>query len=450
MGKKKHDKGGGADKGGKGGKKKNAKGAKSPLAEAQNLQKKAEKQGARGNFNPQALQAYHTAIEAYLAVYRETNATDALVGLAECYFYSAELKFASTAVLDHISKEKEAEEQTVFLCKQSCDCYGKILEQSDVEHREEVLVNLGSSLSVWAEASAYPDSLGIFDQALRQYDSSLAIRPDSDTLLNKGDLLKRMAEEVLDATPPDVGRARVLLDLADKAYRACLAESDSSRGDDLTGLTESWGSLYMVWSQALKGSPQDQDVALQRALAQFNGATELDVTSTKGMNGVGDVFMQRAELSSLFTPQQRYQFCESALTKGYNRALSVNRNEVDAAVGVGEAHFQMGKILREIGDAPNACANFLASAQRYSSVRSNEMLWKEFGSVQERSDFLYNAACALAACAQTSQNQEREGFLREAIQVLEQCMAFGAVTAADVQSDEELLLVAQTIYGGRQ
>ena len=134
------------------------------LKEAQRLEQKAEKNGSRGKYSEQALAGFRQAIEIYLALYNGgagPAAEECLVGLAGCYMGSAECKAGYLSTLTHVTQEGPVKAEARFLAQQCSECYRKLLQRTDLEDREEVLVNLGNALSVWAEnAETGPEVIG--------------------------------------------------------------------------------------------------------------------------------------------------------------------------------------------------------------------------------------------------------------------------------------------------
>merc|ERR1711924_123519 len=133
-------------------------------------------------------------------------------------------------------------------------------------------------------------------------------------------------------------------------------------------------------------------------------------------------------------PAQRLKFLEDALNLGYKRTLSVNRNDLDAVVGVAETQYAMGKMCSAQGDSGNASQMYLASAQRYGSVLSDPKLWNDFGDVHERSNFLYNAAVAMSAVG-------GDAALAEAVQTVKACVSFGVINPQEILSDSDLAAI---------
>ncbi len=115
----------------------------------------------------------------------------------------------------------------------------------------------------------------------------------------------------------------------------------------------------------------------------------------------------------------------------YELATRVDRNNLDAAVGIAEAHLAMGRLRQQMGDAAGAREHFVLSARKYGSIAGDPKLWKDFGSTTERSEFLFNWACACALA----------GSLQEACLALSQCCSFGIVTPAEIQADADLVAI---------
>ena len=109
----------------------------------------------------------------------------------------------------------------------------------------------------------------------------------------------------------------------------------------------------------------------------------------------------------------------------------MDRNNLDAAVGIAEAHLAMGCLYLQMGNAAAAQENYVLSARKYGSIVGDPKLWKDFGSTTERSEFLFNWACACALA----------GNAQEACLALSQCCSFGIVTPAEIQADADLISV---------
>ncbi len=340
-----------------------------PLDEARRLQKKGERETGRGNFSENALRLYQSAIEMYRSVSQDVNESeDALVGLAECYHYSAEIMAGQVVYLKNLGEEQVIKQKVIFLSQQSAEAY-KVLKERGVEPKEEICVNLGTTLATWAENLEYPACLGVYQQALAEYNSGLQIGgANSDTMLNKGDLLQSLAEVFNEAG--DMEKARAAFIEANKTYDAACAVTDSTMGDDFVGLLEHWGASLLSFAGILEGEQQDQ--AIQQSLNKLSLAVQLDRSSTKGMNAIGDVHVLLSERNSTCQAMERINFLEEALKIGYCAALTVDRNNLDAQVGYAETYMEMGKLYRGIGDQAKMGECFVTSARKYIAIVSDQ------------------------------------------------------------------------------
>ena len=234
-----------------------------------------------------------------------------------------------------------------------------------------------------------------------------------------------MAEELADSGA-HVQSRRAFAE-ANSAYEACCSVTDSTKGDDLVGLLESWGANLLGMAQSEGCGPEERRELLGKALGHLTEATAMEVTATRAMNTIGDCHVAMAETVGL-GPQQRLGHLEQAVAAGYQRALAVDRSNLDASVGVAEVHAMSGKAFREAGDVAAASTHFAAAAAGYERIFADQELWREFGGCADRSDFLYNAACACALAGRPS----------EARQALEMCLSFGLVTQEEIVKEEDL------------
>ena len=222
--------------------------------------------------------------------------------------------------------------------------------------------------------------------------------------------------------------------------------TDSEKGDDLVGLLESWAGCLLAFAGAMDpGNFQEREKVVKEALGHLNSAISMEVTATKAMNTVGDCYVFLSENAAVGGPSatpQRVKLLEDALSLGYRRALSVNRNDLDGSVGVAETHFQLAKLYREAGDLSQAHANFSASAQKYTSIAGDQELWMNFGSVHERSDHLYNCACALAQLGD-------QACLAQACQAIQSAMTFGTINPdlSEIKNDPDLHPILPHLVG---
>lgn len=226
------------------------------------------------------------------------------------------------------------------------------------------------------------------------------------------------------------------------AWRRCLLPSlplTGVSGAPLTqGLLHNWGCGLQSRAEALP--PADAAAALaalEAAAGKLRSASEFAPEDAAPLNALGDVLQAAAERCAAAGDAGRARaLYEQAAEHGYMRALRFDRGNADAQVGVGEVSLALCRGAAAAGDAAGAAEH---AARALGAYRAALQKPAELGSVAERMEVAYNAACAAA----------QAGAAEEALGLLRAVVAAGGATAQECCEDADLApLVAAA--GGAQ
>ena len=170
--------------------------------------------------------------------------------------------------------------------------------------------------------------------------------------------------------------------------RAC-SLCDSTAGDDLPGLLTNWGvGLHTI--AELQGDPEGKPL-LQEAIQCFQDAREFHRRDAALFNALGDALALSAEWAE---PDAGLALLGRALREGYEVALQIDSNDMDALIGRAEVALSAGRLLQRIsGRAADAVANFQSAAATYDLALRHAERIRGFNA---RAAVIYNAACACA------------------------------------------------------
>eukprot|EP00803_Ostreobium_quekettii_P003551 evm.model.scf_1101.6 EVM.evm.TU.scf_1101.6 scf_1101:27632-29210(-) len=144
--------------------------------------------------------------------------------------------------------------------------------------------------------------------------------------------------------------------------QACMF-SDSSRGDDLPGLLHDWGVALQTVAEHTEGREARLRL-LDESLSQLKSSIMFGRCDPAPMNAVGDALAAKAELLEGIEASGMWH---RAIEEGYKAAKAINSQNVDALVGLGEAHMALGKGAAAVGDAEVAAEHFCSSVEAYST-----------------------------------------------------------------------------------
>eukprot|EP00878_Enallax_costatus_P032407 GHUV01035613.1.p1 GENE.GHUV01035613.1~~GHUV01035613.1.p1 ORF type:complete len:300 (+),score=126.70 GHUV01035613.1:130-1029(+) len=276
----------------------------------------------------------------------------------------------------------------------------------------------------------------------------LLLCPATQTLSNLGDVLVSQGEALLESGQSAAGQAA--FQSAVEAYQSSCSLSDSSAGDDLPGLLHNWGvGLHTISKHA-------QDIGLQQSLLQqaaekLRASIQFSRADPAPHNALGDVLMDAAELaviacnssnstsaaggsSSVFggsiplaaeVTDQAAGLMKQAVDDGYMAALTINRTNADALVGLAEASTAMAKLANRQGDPVAASQHIHTALGHYTSALARPHL---LGDATERADVRYNAACTAVLA----------GRVDLAEQLLKMVTAAGKLQAQELAADDDL------------
>ena len=381
---------------------------------------------------------------------REAGCLSASLGLAEAHHMRA------VALQEAARQASSAEEEASLRNEGISECRG-------AHSRYEQALSLGagpdaradgaSALTTWAElTSRLEERLQLLDRAKQEYIACLESQAeasgsqangptpetDVDLLMNLGEALLHRAECLHDmrldrgADPRNVdeGDVDAAYDWAFKMYDEACSNADSRRGDDLSGLLFNWGICLLSAGQRA-GSREKAGEFFAQAQAKFEGATQFSAGSYEPVLGLGDTLMAQADLWAAAGDHTRAWTCtQDALKRGFEATLGIDRYNVDATIGVAEAHSALGKIALVPGANPGAAQeHFSQSMQAYQAVLEEPKLRRAIGGFREVADVQYNCACAAA----------QAGHMTAAQQLLAPLFAYKLADRADALQDADLL-----------
>ncbi|KAH8953821.1 hypothetical protein BDL97_08G047000 [Sphagnum fallax] len=282
------------------------------------------------------------------------------------------------------------------LSRQSFEMYERVWAlEGRGELKQEALVNSGNSLCDWASllASISEENGGgiaaaaeRYNEADKRYAEALTSTPeDVELLTNVGDICVQRAE--LTATSVQQSGApsgsqetwaavRALYERGLQAYAAACAHADARVGDDVAGLLQNWGAGLLSLAEVLK-------------------------------------------------------LLEEAVNDGFGAALKINSSNIEALLGLGDAHLAAGKLLHESGNPANAMLHWVQSSDAFLQavkLLSADTEGEYTLSFEEQCDALYNLACAAALAGQQD----------NASKALHQLEQVDAISAKDLSEDSDL------------
>ncbi|GIL83568.1 hypothetical protein Vretimale_10376 [Volvox reticuliferus] len=349
----------------------------------------------------------------------------------------------------------------------------------------------------------YDIALQCYRSAAASYRSAVAREEDVLTLSNLGDVLvqsgtclygvaralrnadpdlaaaaigSQMAAEVA-AAPSEWAAAREVEAQSDfmagmSSYEAACSMCDSSQGDDLPGLLCNWGSAL----RSLAGCLQDPAARLgplEQAASRLDHAASFDRGDPAPLCSLGDVLVAAGEAAEaiasassnaaaaasagvLPAPEGETEATaaaarhwygiaasqlQAALTRGYDAALTLRRDEPEALVGCGEAHLALSRLARRDpaaaaaaggdggggdGDAKDVAIRHATAA--VAALQAAVARPERLGGWRQRCDVRYNLACALALV----------GRAQEAHQLLVALLGCSAVRPSELAHDADL------------
>jgi hypothetical protein len=234
---------------------------------------------------------------------------------------------------------------------------------------------------------------------------------DTDVVINLGDSLRQRCELSSDANH---GAS------ADEAYSKAVALLHGR--DDLNDhphVFHDWGCALYAFGNALRENraPKEGADVLSRAESKLRDAASHDPTDIEAFVALGETLVARAECQS--EQAQRAEELQRAEMEGFKRALTIDRNDVNAITGMAEA--ELAKAREAITGAGEQARLWYSEAMRAEPV--------DVGGWKERAEVMYNLACACSIAG--------VDFDGAAI-ALKSAINCGAATAEEASADEEL------------
>lgn len=323
-----------------------------------------------------------------------------------------------------LSAEAAAQATAVALLRESLEAYSHVrCDGPGTALREDAAANSGHVLAAWAALEPDPAAAGaLLVRACDAYEAAVAVADpgsaaDMDTARAWADCTVRQAELCAVSNPR---HAAALYDRALTAYAAAAAGVGEGAGEDVSGLLHDWGCG--LHSQATHLGGPAATTLLADAAGRLRAAAAAAPGDAAPLNALGDVLQAAGEAQA----GQAAELYRQALEEGYQRALRFSRGDADALVGCAEARLALARLAAASGDGASARALAAESADSYAAALGHTAA---LGTVAERLDVLYNAACACAAA----------GRLEAGRQALQQAMACGGTTEAEALADADLV-----------
>lgn len=234
---------------------------------------------------------------------------------------------------------------------------------------------------------------------------------DVDVLMNLGDVLRQRCELWQN---PEHGEA------ADECYSKAVALLHSRQElDDGSNALHDWGSALYTFGTSLRENQRYKDAirTLSRAEAKLKDVLSRDCGDLDACVAIGEVVIALAECLS--EQGQRTEEVQRAKTEGFQRALAIDRSNVNAVVGMAEA--ELAKAREDSASAADEARQWYLEAMRAEP--------SQVGAWNDRGELAYNYACA---CSLAGTDFDGASV---ALQSAVQC---GAATRSEVQADAEL------------
>ncbi|EFJ30442.1 hypothetical protein SELMODRAFT_440352 [Selaginella moellendorffii] len=307
------------------------------------------------------------------------------------------------------------------------------------ELKAEALTNSGSVLCELAEVLVeLPETQGgglgvamkLCSDAYERYSAALSASPDDlDVHANMADCCIRQAE--LLAQGPSSweswDRAKLLYDRALEVYEYVCSVADTKKGDDLSTLLENWAACLVSKAEHVP----DYLEALELygiACEKLCAATKLSPTRIALFTALGDSYIAEFERLPEEPPffEKRYSTMLSAV-ESFTTALRINSSNIDALLGIAEAHRLASRSSRLLGNSRGSHDHSDQSTTYH--MRCIELLKSGEHDIDfsRQCDVLYNLACVAVQCG-------REQDATAALKLLGQAEA---VTAAELVDDPD-------------
>ncbi|GAQ87174.1 Hypothetical protein KFL_003360060 [Klebsormidium nitens] len=398
------------------------------LAEASRLKQAAERKTAgreAAALFEQSADKYRASLQLDVTV---SQRLDALNDLGEAYLeWSASLLAhlrSGPASFDSGSEERgtAVHMAVASLCNESNSAYEAIISEAgtapdaqasaNTSERAsawlEATVNSGNALAEWADALAeIPKENGggaqrastLLERAEGRYSAALELQKDDiETLTNFGDCLVRHAEMLCgpfphSSRPAEWDQAGPLFERAMQAYAAGCSVADVRLGDDLAGLLLNWGAG--LFSAAQRCPETTAALALfAQAEEKLRHGADFSRTDVAPRVTLGDTLSGHGERAHAGGHvAEAYSLLTCAVDEGYGAALRIDRNNVDAKLGVADVFLLAGKLKHKDGDAQASHENFERSTAAYREALGGQPAGLGFA---EWCDAMYNYACAAA------------------------------------------------------
>lgn len=395
------------------------------LSNAEKLQQRAER--ARGDA---ALPAYEKAALAFQAALNETSTSnvdgviEANFGAGECLQCYADTLTSTCQSLSDDQLTQQIEDETrgkaAEIYNKSIDHYRHVVTPDGNGIRVDAALNCGNVLCSLAEiTTGGQEQFQVLEQAELAYKQALSLEEDALTWNNLADAQVQRAESLCSLTKTEEATALFLE--AMNAYGRSCQLSSSELGDDLPSLLLSWGSGLLT---AAEHCQQHAAAFLKEAQQRLNESISFNRGDPAPYNALGDVLIAESErLLKTGDIQGALQAAGNAIAAGYEGALRIDAQNVDAIIGSAEAETSQAKAFIAANDTEQAVSCYARAAERYGRVIQDLKGWRE-----ERSNARYNCACVLVGCGK---KEEAVGILRELVKL-------GTVDVKSIREDDEL------------
>jgi tetratricopeptide (TPR) repeat protein len=421
---------------------------------AETLQQRAERRGDISLFE-QAVAAGSEALQLAAAAQQRPSLNwiaDVHFLVAECLQSWAEgLLEVTTSLPDaQLSRavEQDAKIRAASLFQKAVQHYEQVLEDdrsqsaSDTTMRVDAAVNCGNTLAAWAQVasemqvgieggpSPVTAATAMLQRAEALYIAALSKEEDAMTWSNLADALIQHGEILCNKNNAgDAGGE--LFHRAQEAYSKACGLSSSEQGDDLPGLLLNWGSGLLTAANCAADGNTALSL-LEDAAARLRDSIGFSRGDPAPYCALGEVLVTRAEwLQRGGDVPGSIAAVQLALMEGYEVALRIHSEHVDAMVGVAEAKVQRGRASEAMGDVQGARAAWHDAAEAYAAALARPP--QSLGSWTERNDVRYNYACALA----------KSGRSHESAAVLQELATHGGVDLREAAADADLASLVQ-------
>ncbi|CAK9235113.1 unnamed protein product [Sphagnum jensenii] len=338
------------------------------------------------------------------------------------------------------------------LSRQSFEMYERVWAlEGRGELKQEALVNSGNSLCDWASllASISEENGGgiaaaaeRYNEADKRYAEALTSTPeDVELLTNVGDICVQRAEltamSVQQSGAPSGSQetwaaVRALYERGLQAYAAACAHADARVGDDVAGLLQNWGAGLLSLAERTPDLEESKE-AYKGAQEKLRSAISFRPTDASLPIALGETLCSQAERFGNHPALQPevLKLLEEAVNDGFGAALKINSSNIEALLGLGDAHLAAGKLLHESGNPANAMLHWVQSSDAFLQavkLLSADTEGEYTLSFEEQCDALYNLACAAALAGQQD----------NASKALHQLEQVDAISAKDLSEDSDL------------